>query len=133
MTGIAVDSSALVAVLENEPEKLPVIRAILVAPERYLGVFSYLEASIVLMARRGPAGSAMLDALIQELALTRVPLDGDQVAIARRCWLRFGKGRHPAALNIGDCCSYALASALALPLLCKGNDFPLTDLPLVDI
>lgn len=60
-------------------------------------------------------------------------LSRHQVDLAREAYERFGKGRHPAALNVGDCCSYALAKATGLPLLCKGNDFPKTDLPLVDL
>lgn len=128
---LVVDSSALVALALAEPEALALRAALLASPQRAIGAFSLLETTLVLLRRKGPPGRRLVEALADRLRLDVVPLDGAQVRLARAAWERFGKGRHPAALNIGDCCSYAVARQLARPLLCKGDDFPQTDLPLV--
>jgi ribonuclease VapC len=128
---IVVDSSALISVLLGEPESQQISTAILEADERQVSTFSILESNIIAFSRKGQRGQLDLDALFQELDLTAVPFDAEQAQIARQAWNRFGKGRHPAALNIGDCCSYALARSVGAPLLCKGNDFSQTDLDLV--
>lgn len=124
-------SSALLAILFGEPEGDAFTQTILDARERRIGAFSVLEAGTVALFRKGHEGRATFDALCQELALEFTALSRPQVELAREAYERFGKGRHPAALNLGDCCSYALAKVTGLPLLCKGNDFPQTDLPLV--
>jgi ribonuclease VapC len=128
---IVVDSSALVSVLLGEPDNQKIFTAIVDANERQISAFSVLESNIIALSRKGRTGQLDLEALLQELDLTSVPFDAEQGQIARQAWNRFGKGRHPAALNIGDCCSYALARSVGAPLLCKGNDFPQTDLDLV--
>jgi ribonuclease VapC len=92
-----------------------------------------VEASIVLTARAGPAGVAALEALLADAEVTVVPFTEAHWRVARSAFARFGKGRHPAALNLGDCYSYATARVAGQPLLCVGNDFPLTDLPLVTV
>lgn len=130
--GLVIDSSALVALFENEAEAPRIEAALIEAEATYLSAFSLLETSLVATSRRGHAGPVVVDQLVRELGSTVVPLSPSQVEFARRAWATFGKGRHPAALNIGDCCSYALAEELGLPLLMKGADFPKTDLPLVD-
>jgi ribonuclease VapC len=129
--GIVVDSSALLAILFAEPEGDAFTRAILSAQERHVSAFSLLEAGTVALLRKGHKGRATFDALCEELSLELAALSRNQVKLAREAYERFGKGRHPAALNLGDCCSYALAKVTGLPLLCKGNDFSKTDLPLV--
>lgn len=125
---LVVDSSALIAALFHEPERTAALNALFGASQRSMSAFSHLETSLVAMGRRGLAGRTLLDGLLRELDLEIVPFDEDQAEIARDAWERFGKGRHPAALNIGDCCSYALARVKGHPLLYKGNDFSETDL-----
>lgn len=129
---IVVDSSALIALIEGEDGSRRIRKSLLEARRRHIGAFSVLECSIVAISRRGLPGSAFLDQLTQTLKLETVPLSQEQVYLARSAWNRYGKGRHPASLNIGDCCTYAVARGLNLPLLCKGDDFPRTDLNLVE-
>ena len=85
---------------------------------------------MVLGAKKGPLGIGELDLLLQRASIEQVPFNKEQAEVARRAWLRFGKGRHRAALNFGDCCSYALASVSGEPLLAKGDDFVQTDIRL---
>lgn len=89
---------------------------------------SALEAAIVIRARKGPAGVRELDLLIHSAAMSLVSFDEEQVQIARAAYETYGKGRHSAALNLGDCSTYALARISGEPLLFKGNDFPQTDI-----
>ncbi len=126
---IAVDSSALVAILRREEEAERFLR-ILAAEDRCLvSTMSFLETSIVLAGRKGSAASwAELDAMIRSASMDLVDQDPAQAAEARTAFLRFGKGRHPAGLNFGDCASYALAKTRGLRLLFKGDDFGRTDL-----
>jgi len=88
---------------------------------------SKLEASMVMIGRHGIEGGTRLDRLLREIAATIVPFDEHQADIARDAFVRYGKGRHPAGLNFGDCAAYALAMAEAEPLLFKGTDFGATD------
>jgi ribonuclease VapC len=88
---------------------------------------SKLEAGMVMIGRHGTEGSLQLDRLLREMAAAVVPFDEHQADIAREAFIRFGKGRHPAGLNFGDCAAYALAMAEAEPLLFKGTDFGATD------
>ncbi len=90
---------------------------------------SFLEAGIVMQARKGEAGSQELDLFMQKAGIRIVPLDLEQAKLARAAWNKYGKGRHPAGLNIGDCCAYALAKCTSSPLLFKNNDFDKTDIP----
>jgi ribonuclease VapC len=126
---MVIDSSALLAILLREPEAERFAQAIALDPKRLVSAVSALETAIVIHARKGPAGARELDLLIHAAGLTIVSLDSDQVLLARAAYEKYGKGHHPAALNMGDCCSYALACASAQPLLFKGNDFPQTDVP----
>jgi ribonuclease VapC len=87
-----------------------------------------LEAPIVIESRKGEAGGRELDLLIYRAAIEIVAVDQDQAEIARLAWRRFGKGRHPAGLNYGDCFAYALAKSRRLPLLFQGDDFSQTDI-----
>jgi ribonuclease VapC len=129
--GIVVDSSALLAILFEEPESTAIENALIEASERRISAFSLLEAGTVALRRKGSPGRARFDALCQQYFLETAALSSRQVELAREAYARFGKGYHPAGLNLGDCCSYALAKVTGLPLLCKGEDFPRTDLPLV--
>ena len=82
---------------------------------------------MVVLSRKGPAGVADLCRMLARMEARIVPFDAEQVAVAREAFARYGKGRHPAGLNLGDCAAYALAVRKAVPLLFKGTDFALTD------
>jgi ribonuclease VapC len=126
---MVVDTSALIAILLGEPEAQALANAMATASKRLLSPFSALEASIVIEARKGEAGGRELDLLIHRAQIEIVGLNREQVELARDAWRRFGKGRHAASLNIGDCCAYALARYSGEPLLYKGGDFLQTDVP----
>lgn len=125
---IVVDSSALIAILLNEPERAEFTDTILTTDNPQIGAPNFFEASMVAETRRGSTGCRDLDRLSASLGLNVVAFDATHIEGARDAYRRYGKGRHRAALNFGDCCAYALAKALDLPLLFKGNDFALTDL-----
>jgi ribonuclease VapC len=125
---MVIDTSALVAILLEEPEAEQFARAIAADPQRFICTFTVLEAGIVIEARKGESGARELDLLLHRAEIEMVSLTSEQVEIARSAWRIYGKGRHPAGLNIGDCCSYALAKSLDEPLLFKGGDFSQTDI-----
>ncbi len=125
---MVIDTSAVVAIAFNEPEAEAFEAKIVDAPRRYMSAASVLELAMVIEARLGEAGSAELDLWLHKAGVEIVPVDTDQVAIARRAWRNYGKGRHPAGLNYGDCFSYALAKTREEPLLFKGDDFSRTDI-----
>lgn len=129
---MVIDSSALIAILCGEPEAHAFIDAIEAAADRRLSTASFVEISIVIEVRFGLDGVRELDAFIKRAGITLVAVDAEQAQIARDAFSRFGKGRHPAGLNFGDCFAYALASAMDEPLLFKGTDFPRTDVLVVD-
>ncbi len=124
-----IDSSVLIAILENEPEAVRLIEAITDDPIRLISAVSVVETSIVILNRRGEAGVTELDTFLQEAGIETVAVTPEQAALARQAYERYGKGRHPARLNFGDCFSYAAAMAYGEPLLFKGNDFSETDIP----
>jgi len=125
---MVVDTSALVALLLGEAEAERCAQILAANPSFSVSSFSVLETGIVLSARKGPAATRELDLLLHRADAQVVPLTAELAELARDAWERFGKGRHPAGLNIGDCCSYALSSSLGEPLLFKGNDFNQTNL-----
>lgn len=126
---IVVDSSALVAMLRRESEADSFLRVIAAADCCLQSSVSLLETSMVMAGRTGGAMSwADLDALIARAAVQVVAQDAGLAEDAREAFLRYGKGRHPASLNLGDCASYAVAKARNLPLLFKGIDVSRTDL-----
>lgn len=125
---MVVDGSALMAILRGEPEEPAFRNAIRTTPNRLLGAPTRVEASIVALDRHGEPGLEQMQALIERLALDVVPLSDEQAKLAIDAFRRFGKGRHPAGLNFGDCFSYALAKATGEPLLFKGDDFSRTDI-----
>jgi len=128
---MVIDASALLAILLGEPEAEEFSRSIADDPKRLVSALSALEAAIVIHARKGTAGIRELDLLIHSAGATIVSFDADQVLLARSAYEKYGKGHHPAALNLGDCCSYALARFSGEPLLFKGNDFSRTDVTMV--
>lgn len=124
---MVIDASALIASPLGERSSAQLIAVLDGATTRTISAASVVEASLVLLARHGEAGDVQLDRLIQKLGAEIVPVDAEQVIAARDAALRFGRGRHPAALNFGDCFSYALAVVSAEPLLFVGDDFAKTD------
>jgi ribonuclease VapC len=126
---MVVDTSALVAILCDEPEASGFEAAIEEARTRLMTAASLLETAIVIEARYGEAGGRELDLLLHKAAVEIVPVSRELAELAREGYRKFGRGRHPAGLNYGDCFSYALAKATAEPLLFKGEDFVRTDVP----
>ena len=124
---MVIDSSAVIAILLGEPEAARLVQAVAAASVRLMSSFSALECAIVIEARKGEAGARELDLLLHRAGVEIAAFDADQQEIARDAWRRFGKGRHPAGLNIGDCCAYALAVVSREKLLFKGTDFSRTD------
>ena len=125
---MVVDSSALIAILRREPEEQAFRNAIKLASSRLVSAPTRVEAGIVALGQRGEAGLEQMQALLEGLKLEIVPFTGDHARLAIDAFRRFGKGRHPAGLNYGDCHSYALAKATGEPLLFKGDDFSRTDI-----
>jgi len=123
------DSSVLVAILQEEPEAQSLLKTL----ANYRGILrlsaaNHLEAAIVVDRNKNAELSSRLDALIEELEIEIVPVSADHAEIGRRAYLEFGKGNHPARLNFGDCFAYALAKTTGEPLLFKGDDFTHTDI-----
>ncbi|MBC5800998.1 MAG: type II toxin-antitoxin system VapC family toxin [Candidatus Eremiobacteraeota bacterium] len=123
-----VDTSALIAILRDEPEADSFRAAIVDAPVTRIGAPTLLEASLVIERAGGAAALGAFDRFITEAGMEVVPFDAAFIESARRAYRTFGKGLHVAGLNFGDCFSYALAHATAEPLLFKGNDFSQTDI-----
>jgi ribonuclease VapC len=125
---MVIDTSALVAIFLGEPERGFFLDQILQADARRVSAANLLETGIVLEARRGEAVGREFDLFTMRAELDVVPVDRDQTEIARSAWRKYGKGRHRAGLNLGDCFAYALAKLYSEPLLAKGEDFLVTDL-----
>jgi ribonuclease VapC len=130
---MVIDTSALVAILQREPERRSFIEAIEAADARLMSVATFVEISIVVEARHGAEGVRDLDYFIGRAGIELVAADAELGRAARSAFSRFGKGRHRASLNYGDCFSYALATLMGEPLLFKGDDFVHTDVTLVDL
>jgi ribonuclease VapC len=125
---MVVDTSSLLAILQGEPERETFLAAIEAAGIRVISTASTVEASMVVLSRSKEDGLLILQALLRDLQIEQVSLTADHVAFAIDAFRRYGKGRHPAGLNFGDCFSYALAKATGEPLLFKGDDFSRTDI-----
>ncbi|MBM2709917.1 type II toxin-antitoxin system VapC family toxin [Mesorhizobium caraganae] len=123
-----IDSSVLVAILRLEPGYDRFVLAITQAKRRLLAAPTLLETTMVLAGRREDEILDRLDQFLRTASIETVPFTADHAAVARQTFLRYGKGRHPAALNFGDCIAYATARLEAMPLLFKGDDFRLTDI-----
>jgi ribonuclease VapC len=128
---MVIDTSAIVAILQKEPESDHLMAAIVAAERRFISAASVLESAIVLGSRFGSAGEADLDVFLKEAQVQLYPVTADQIQMARHAFREFGKGRHPAGLNFGDCFSYALSTTISQPLLFKGADFSNTDVACV--
>ena len=125
---MVVDTSVLIAILMDEPEAQRLVDAMIAAPSLALSAASFVEASIVAESKAGPGATAELDQLLDELQIAVIAVTPEQGKLARDAYRSFGKGRHPAALNFGDCFSYALARGLGESLLFVGHDFSDTDI-----
>lgn len=124
---MVIDTSAVLAILFDEPERRTFNEAIEAAESSVMSSATFVEVSMVVESRFGAEGLRDLDVFLETAGIELASLDADQAHVARRAFSRFGKGRHPAALNYGDCFSYALATVLGEPLLYKGQDFGQTD------
>ena len=124
---MVIDTSALLAILQDEPQRRRFNEAIEADDTRALSTGSFLETSMILESRFGADGVRDLDHFIAKAQISLAAVDAEQARLARDGFRKYGKGRHPAGLNFGDCFSYALARSLDEPLLFKGNDFPRTD------
>jgi len=124
---MVIDTSALLALLLDEPEAEGFRTALELDEVRLVSAATLLETAIVIESRKGDAAGRELDRLIDKAAIEVVAVDADQIDEARRAWRRFGRGRHEAGLNYGDLFSYALSRASGEPLLFKGEDFRRTD------
>jgi ribonuclease VapC len=131
MSAVVVDTSAAVATLLREPGWEELLDALDGADERVMAAPTLVELGIVMEARKGPTAVSVVDRLLRDAEIEVVPFDHDLSARALEGWRRFGKGRHRAALNLGDCFSYALAVALGAPVLCVGDDFAATDVDVI--
>ena len=126
---MVIDSSALLVLLLGEPETERFVAAIAADTERLLSAASYLETAIVMVSRFGPQGLEKLDRLISELSIDIAPFNAEQARLGIASFQQYGRGTgHPAALNYGDCFTYALAKFTEHSVLFKGNDFSRTDL-----
>lgn len=125
---MVIDTSALLAILWDEPERRTFIEKIEAADARLLSAASLVETSIVIEARHGAEGVKLLDLFLDRAGIEIAPVDDEQAREARLAFSRYGKGRHAAGLNFGDCFAYALAITSGEPLLFKGRDFAATDI-----
>ena len=128
---MVIDTSALVAMLCDEPDAQRLEAAVEADPIRLMSTASYLEAAIVIETRFGEPGGRELDLRLHPAGVDVVAVDSDQAEAARVAHRRFGRGRHPAGLNYGDCFAYALAKISGEPLLFIGDDFANTDIGVV--
>jgi ribonuclease VapC len=124
---MVIDTSALLAILQGEAEAHAFIQSIEAADSLSMSVGSFIETSIVIESRFGADGVRDLDLFIAKAGIELIACDTEQAHIARRAYREYGKGRHPAALNSGDCFAYALATDVGEPLLYKGEDFARTN------
>ena len=120
---MVIDTSALMAVFLNEPEREEFLELILKAEKRLLSAATMVETGIVLEARRNEVAARELDLFLHEAEIEIISVDRTQAEQARVAFRKYGKGRHPAALNFGDCFTYALAIVSGEPVLAKGDEF----------
>jgi ribonuclease VapC len=128
-----IGSSAILAVIGREPGYERIVHQLAASPGTRIGAPTQLETGTVLTARFGPRGKTALARFLQENSVQTVAFEEAHASAALDAYSRFGKGRHPADLNFGDCCTYAVASLTGEPLLCVGDDFARTDLLLVKL
>jgi ribonuclease VapC len=125
---MVIDTSALAAIFFDEPERDALRKAIVAAEIRLISAATMLETGMVIEARRGGGAGREFDLFAVRANFQIIPVDAEQAELARSAWRRYGKGRHPAGINFGDCFVYALAKATGEPVLAKGVDFAKTDI-----
>lgn len=125
---MVIDSSAIIAILLEEADRETYAAALAQPGRRLLSAVTLFETALVAEGRKSAAGKAWLDLLIADSKIDVIPFDSEHAKAAREAWRSFGKGRHPASLNFGDCCAYAVAKVTGEPLLFKGSDFAKTDI-----
>jgi ribonuclease VapC len=130
---MVIDTSALLAIFLAEPERSSFLNQVMQAGTRRISAANLFETGTVLEARRGEAAGREFDLFVVRVNIEVVPVDAEQIEIARSAWRRYGKGRHPAGLNFGDCFAYALARFCGEPLLAKGGDFARTDVEMQSV
>lgn len=128
-----IDTSAIVAIMNQEEPREVLERSLAAATGVSIGAPTRLECSMVLQGKFGIRGKTLLMRFLQEYRIDTIPFDDAHAETASEAFHRYGKGRHPARLNMGDCASYATARLARRPLLCIGDDFPQTDLELVPL
>lgn len=133
MTGLVVDTSAVIAILTSEPDGPLLALELEAQTPRLMASATLVEVGIVFEARYGAAGGAVIERFLRDAGIDVVAFDQEHAARAMDGWRRFGKGRHPAALNLGDCFTYGLATAIGHPVLCVGADFTATDVDVVQL
>lgn len=124
---VVVDTSAIVAILQDEPEQERFAALIEADPVRLISAVTRVELTCVVEGRKAEIGRQSIERFLARADFDIVSVTPEQAEIACNAFRRYGKGRHPAALNIGDCFAYALAKAAGQPLLFKGDDFARTD------
>lgn len=124
---MVIDASALLAILADRPERRALEAAIAADPVRLVSAVTRLAAQTAMIARHGPDGALRLDQLLTEIGATVAAFDEPQGALAREAFVRFGEGRHPAALDLAACAAYALSVSEAEPLLFSGGGWRMTD------
>jgi ribonuclease VapC len=130
---MVIDTSAFAAIFFGEPERQEFLAAVTAAGSRLVSAATVLETGIVLEVRQSDAAGREFDLFIVRANVQIVPVDAELADLARSAWRRYGKGRHPAGLNFGDCFSYALAKFSGEPLLAKGTDFASTDVTVLQM
>lgn len=125
---MVIDTSAIAAILFDEPERARFVHAIDGSAVRLLSAASLVEATLVVEGRKGPRAERLVDRFVEDGEIEVVPLTVEQAALACEAFRKYGRGQHAAALNLGDCFTYALAKATGERLLFKGDDFARTDL-----
>jgi ribonuclease VapC len=125
---LVVDSSAILAILLDEPDGSDFLKKLTTAPKVILSSATYLETCLVLGARNGNAEIPSMSRFLEKLGAEVISFTPEQAHVARNAWMQYGKGNHKAKLNFGDCFSYALSKVSGQPLLFKGKDFSLTDI-----
>lgn len=130
-TSLVVDTSAAVAVILGDEGSLELAARLEDALVRLMPAAIRVELGIIIEARLWPAGQDVVDRFLREARIDIVPVDADLADRAMSCWRRYGKGRHPAGLNFGDCFTYALAERTGHPILCTGDDFAAAGIPVI--
>lgn len=130
-TSLALDTSAIIAILNSEADADLIHTKLLSASELFLSAVSFVETAIVLENKFGPSGSRDLEDFLRDHGVKIVPVDAEQSRAALLAYWRFGRNLHAARLNFGDCFAYALAKVLGIPLIYKGGDFSKTDVPML--